>query len=54
MNSQYDSRTAITFLVVGLGIGALLTVMFAPERRGQGLRRGVARLTAPESVEQKT
>jgi hypothetical protein len=33
MNSEYDSYTAVTFLMVGLGVGALLALVLAPENR---------------------
>jgi hypothetical protein len=31
--SGYDLYSAITFLLVGLGIGSLLTIVFNPNRR---------------------
>jgi hypothetical protein len=30
MRNEYDSHTAITFLLVGLGMGALLALFLAP------------------------
>jgi len=30
--SDYDLRTAVTFLMAGLGIGSLLAIMFAPRQ----------------------
>ena len=38
MNNQYDSYTAITFLMIGLGAGALLTLLLGPE---QGIRHRI-------------
>jgi hypothetical protein len=35
MITRYDPETAITFLLVGLGTGALLALIFAP-RPGKG------------------
>jgi hypothetical protein len=39
MTNQYDSHTAITFLLAGLGIGALVALFFARSSRGPGLER---------------
>jgi hypothetical protein len=33
MKSEYDVNSAITFLMVGLGIGSILAVVFNPKRR---------------------
>ena len=33
MQSRYDSRTAITFLMAGIGVGAMLALIFSPRRR---------------------
>jgi hypothetical protein len=39
MQPDYDSYTAVTFLMVGLGVGALLAIVLAPRirRRSQNL-----------------
>jgi len=51
--SKYDSKTAITFLMVGLGVGALLSLFVHPSREkqiptGKDLSRnaGVDRMSA--------
>jgi len=31
--SQYDLNSAITFLLVGLGIGSILAIVFDPKQR---------------------
>jgi hypothetical protein len=33
MKSEYDLYSAITFLVVGLGIGSVLAIVFNPKKR---------------------
>jgi hypothetical protein len=33
MNNEYDSYAAVTFLMVGLGVGALLAPVPSPENR---------------------
>jgi hypothetical protein len=33
MKSEYDLYSAITFLLVGLGIGSVLAVVFNPKQR---------------------
>jgi len=32
--SEYDLNSAITFLLVGLGIGSVLSILFNPKERG--------------------
>jgi hypothetical protein len=32
MQTGYDPRTAITFLLAGLGVGAMLALIFAPRQ----------------------
>ena len=32
MRNDYDARTAITFLLAGLGLGTLIALMFAPRQ----------------------
>jgi hypothetical protein len=33
MKSEYDLYSAVTFLLVGLGIGSILTIVFNPKER---------------------
>jgi uncharacterized membrane protein YraQ (UPF0718 family) len=33
MKSEYDVHSAITFLLVGVGIGSVLAIVFKPKRR---------------------
>jgi hypothetical protein len=50
----YDSKTAVTFLLIGLGVGALLSLFFSPgkQERIPGARKdlskeiGVTRISA--------
>jgi hypothetical protein len=35
MKTSYDSRTAVTFLMIGLGVGALLSLFLYPGREEQ-------------------
>lgn len=32
MHSRYDPRTAVTFLMAGIGVGAMLALIFSPRR----------------------
>lgn len=32
MHTRYDPRTAITFLMAGVGLGAMLALIFSPHR----------------------
>jgi len=32
--SEYDFNSAITFLLVGLGIGSVLSILFNPKQKG--------------------
>jgi hypothetical protein len=32
MTSAYDTKTAVTFMMIGLGVGALLSLFFYPGR----------------------
>lgn len=36
---RYDVPTAITFLFAGLGLGAVLTILFAPRTEEQTIER---------------
>ena len=36
MTKEYDNYTAVTFLVIGLGVGALLALVLAPGRGHSG------------------
>jgi hypothetical protein len=36
MKNGYDPYSAVTFLLLGLGIGAVLTILCSPEVRRQG------------------
>lgn len=33
MRTQYDPPTALTFLLAGIGVGALITLVFAPRAK---------------------
>jgi len=46
MRNVYDSRTAVTFLMIGLGVGALLSLFLHPKREDQiPARRDFSRQT---------
>ena len=32
MQTRYDPRTAVTFLMAGLGLGAIVALIFSPRR----------------------
>jgi hypothetical protein len=32
MQTRYDPRTAVTFLMAGVGLGAMLALIFSPHR----------------------
>jgi len=50
MNTRYDPPTAFTFLLAGVGVGALLTLMFAPRAHQRpGVAQLVGRKRRPES-----
>jgi hypothetical protein len=34
MKNEYDLDSAVTFLLVGLGIGSILALVFNPKQRG--------------------
>jgi hypothetical protein len=33
MQTRYDPQTAVTFLLAGVGLGAMLALIFAPRQR---------------------
>lgn len=35
MRNFYDAYTAVTFLMIGLGVGAVLALVLAPEHRAE-------------------
>jgi hypothetical protein len=37
MRNEYDPYSAVTFLLLGLGIGAVLTIVCSPQVRQRGL-----------------
>jgi hypothetical protein len=39
MKSEYEVTSAVTFLLVGLGIGSFLTVVFGPKTKLEGVGR---------------
>ncbi len=50
MQTRYDPRTAVTFLLAGVGVGAMLALIFAPRHPNIPLpqnRRADDRLTEP-------
>jgi hypothetical protein len=50
MPNQYDPRTAVTFLLAGVGVGAMLALIFAPRHHSAPLsvnRRANNRLNDP-------
>ena len=46
MKTVYDSRTEITFLMIGLGVGALLSLFLHPAREDKlSARRDLSQTT---------
>jgi hypothetical protein len=41
MRSEYDVTSAVTFLLVGLGLGSFLTIVFGPRTKLEGRSEGV-------------
>jgi hypothetical protein len=39
--SEYDVTSAVTFLLVGLGLGSFLTMVFAPRTKQAGRPEGI-------------
>jgi hypothetical protein len=43
MKSEYDLSSAVTFLLIGLGLGSVFTILFGPStepgRRPEGINR---------------
>jgi hypothetical protein len=37
MKTEYDPATAVTFLLAGMGLGAVMALIFAPRRRWHAL-----------------
>jgi hypothetical protein len=47
MASNYDGKTAITFLMIGLGVGALISLFFHPARESKiPMRADLSRMTS--------
>jgi hypothetical protein len=50
MQTEYDPRTAITFLLAGVGVGAMLALILAPRHHNAPLpmnRRAGDRINGP-------
>jgi hypothetical protein len=47
--SEYDVYSAITFLMVGLGIGSVLAIVFSPKQRVALERINRSRMTGLEA-----
>jgi hypothetical protein len=46
MRNGYDPYSAVTFLLLGLGIGAVLTILCSPEMRQGGVEKFGSRRTS--------
>lgn len=50
MHTRYDPPTALTFLLAGIGVGTLLTLMFAPRAEPRpGILKLLGRKRGPGS-----
>jgi len=47
---QYDLPTAVTFLLAGLGLGSVLTLLFAPRFEKALAGEAVSKQDAPQAV----
>jgi hypothetical protein len=47
MKSEYDATSAVTFLLVGLGVGSFLTMVFGPRTKLDGTSEGIGRSWSP-------
>jgi hypothetical protein len=51
--TEYDltSTSAVTFLLVGLGLGSFLTVVFGPRTKLEGRSEGIGRSWSPSGLQ---
>jgi hypothetical protein len=50
MRTAYDGRTAVTFLMIGLGVGALLSLFLSSGREEVPVRKDQPRTTGPNRM----
>ena len=48
---EYDLNSAVTFLLVGLGLGSFLTVVFGPRAKLEGRSEGIGRSWSPSGLQ---
>jgi hypothetical protein len=50
IDNEYDIPTAVTFLLAGIGIGSLVTILLTPRApaRGSGIHRVSPRIISPK------
>jgi hypothetical protein len=49
--SEYDVTSAVTFLLVGLGLGSFLTMAFGPGTKLEGKSEGIGRSWSPSGMQ---
>ena len=49
--SEYDVTSAVTFLLVGLGLGSFLTMVFGPKTKLAGKSEGIGRSWSPSGTQ---
>jgi hypothetical protein len=49
--SEYDVTSAVTFLLVGLGLGSFLTMVFGPPMKLEGKSEGIGRRWSPSGMQ---
>jgi len=51
MKSEYGVTSAVTFLLVGLGLGSFLTMVFGPKTKLEGKSEGIGRSWSPSGTQ---
>jgi hypothetical protein len=49
--SEYDVTSSVTFLLVGLGLGSFLTVVFGPRTKLEDKSEGIGRSWSPSGMQ---
>jgi hypothetical protein len=53
MKSEYDVTSAVTFLLVGLGLGSFLSMVFGPRTKLEGKAEGIGRSWSPSGMQRE-
>jgi hypothetical protein len=51
MKSEYDLTSAVTFLLVGLSLGSVLTMVFGAKTKLEGRSEGIRRSWSPSGMQ---